>query len=409
MAMSWMPMCLVPACDLDRAEWPMALAVMAPDLTVTRDGAPVALDRLAPQILAAISLSEAGAATLARLDLRHLRATPGDLPALWAQLLTEELTAAQARNVKQLRELAQLRHLSETSLQHFERLEAFVWQTTAAERHQVTHLPLADAVLDLTGVDQRLPSDSVGLCDLAVFVQDAGRGVLTATLRLLESDQVVGQWQVMDPGPGWLRLALPRALPMDAQTAILRLDWQGDALSLGLSHPHPDPRFQAHDSRPLALRLWKFVPGTLAPMAPDAHGPGLPKWLVSLDALREAAALAADPERVEVLDWAKGLVLRPAPGQTIAVRLPDFARPGMARLQGMVSVLGADALADLAYAVDDAPQWQRLTAAEPGQLHARFAPLTQVQDLILMARVPDDAASAAVVIFEPIEAFASDV
>ena len=144
-------------------------------------------------------------------------------------------------------------------------------------------------------------------------------------------------------------------------------------------------------------------------MAPEAHGPGVAKWLIGTQALREAATLADDPEQVEVLDWAKGLVLRVAPGQTLTLRLPDKGRPGMARLQGMVSVLGSDALADLAYGVDDAPQWQRLTAAEPGQLHASFAPLTQVQDLILMARVPEDAPSAAVVIFEPIEAFAADV
>lgn len=418
MAKTWMPMCLVPECDHMLAAWPLPVALVAEDQTVTVEGERVPLDRVLPLTVAALCLSEAGLHCLQALPgVTPLLTTPESLSQALIAPLAQALAQSQARNVRQMRELAQMRQLSETSLQHFERLEAYVWQIAGAERHQVSHLPRDGVSFPLRQVAQQILTDSVGLSDLAVCVETPGEGVLTARLELLESGEVVGQWRVTDPAAGWLRLGLTRALSADAQTAILRLDWQGTEMRLALSHPHPDPRFQAHETRMLALRLWKFVPGTLSPMAPEAHGTGLPAttWRIGLSALREAAEQARDPARIEVQDRHKGLVLRPAPGETLALRLPGQARPGMTRLQAMVSVQGAGALADLAFGTalagedPQALRWQRVTQEEPAQLHASFAPLTAPGDLVLLARLPPEAEGTAFVVFEPVEAFGTDV
>ncbi|NBZ86822.1 DUF6212 domain-containing protein [Stagnihabitans tardus] len=427
----WTPLCLVASCDLQAAAWPMPVAVVEDDLTLRLDGVELGIDTLHPRLVAALSLSPKGAALLDRLEL-HLAetgrtlqglrrdVTPAEAPAALFSLMAAALVQSQGRVVKQMRELAQMRQLTETSLQHFERLEAFVWQTAKCERNQVLNLAArADgATLALSEAEQRLPTDSVGLSDLALWVAAPAQGQLTVALDLMETAVTVATWVVSDPGAGWLRLALPRALSTDAQTPVLRLTWSGPSpLSLGLSLDHPDPRFQCQGGPTLALKLWKFIPGTNAPLSPDSlppsAGPTRGRWLIGLAALGEAATLAADPERIEFLDWAGGVVMRPEPGQTLGLRLPGLARPGMVRLQGMVSVEGIGAQAELTYAVaapgqePDPQSWQVVTPAEPDQLHVTLPRLEVAQDLVLMARVPEAAEHPAVVVFERIEAFAS--
>lgn len=427
----WTPLCLVASCDLKGATWPLPVALVDDDLSLTLNGQAVGLDDLHPRLVAALSLSTAGAAVLDRFEL-HLAetgrtledlrkdVTPAEAPGALLALMATALVKSQGRVVKQMRELAQMRQMTESTLQHFERLEAFVWQTAKCERNQVLHLTARTdgTVLHLTQAEQRLPTDSVGLSDLAIWIAAPALGELTVALDLMESAATVATWVVTDPGAGWLRLALPRALSTDAQTPVLRLSWAGEApVPLGLSFDHPDARFQCRGGPTLAVKLWKFIPGTHAPLSPDSlppqSGPVRGRWLIGQAALAEAAGLAGDPERIEFLEWTGGVVLRPEPGQTLSLRLPGMARPGMARLQGMVAVEGVGAMAELTYAAalpgqDPAPEdWQVVTSVEHDQLHVTLPPLEQSQDLVLLARVPATAEHPAVVVFERIEAFAS--
>jgi hypothetical protein len=422
----WTPLCLVAACDLDSAVWPMPVAVVGADLSTSVAGATMGIDRLHPRLVAAVSLSKAGAKVLDLLEAQiatqgrsladlRLESSPDQLaPALIARV-SAALQASQGRVVKQMRELSQMRQLTETTLQHFERLEAFVWQTAKCERNQVLHLGLRqdDAELELTLAEQRLPVDSVGLSDVAIWIA-GGQGDLTVALDLMESGQTVAEWRVSDPTPGWLRLALPRALSADAQTPILRLS--GPGLRLGLSHDHPDPRFHCAGGAMLAVKLWKFIPATQAPLSPDslapAQGPARGRWLIGLSALAEAVHQAAAAGHIDFVEWAGGAVMRPEPGQTLTLRLPGMVRPGMVRLQGMASIQGAQAVAELAYATalpgqdPETITWQKLVSGEPDQIHAFPAPVLEPQDLILMARLAEDSDATPAVVFERIEAFA---
>ncbi len=366
MTETWSPLCLVPACDVGRAAWPMPVAVLGDDLAVSQDGRAVALS----QIAVAVSLTAEGAALFDRLEA----AQPGALQGIRhagdpVAALVAALAHSQARVARQLRELAQLREMAERSLQSFQRLEAFVWQTSKGERTLVQHLA-QEGSFALTRAVQRLPGDSAGLTDVAVWIGGA-RGVLTARLVLAESAEVVGLWQVTDPGEGWLRLALPRALSVDAQTPMLHLDWTGEPLTLGLSLPHPDPRFQCEGGAMLALKLWKFVPGVAAPMAPEAHGtePGTGRWLMPL---------AAGP--LTLTD------------ETLTLRHPIPA--GLRLAQVMVSAEGAVEMA----LTQGAPRWQPI-GAEPVTLVLHDA---APGELLLMAR----AKGAATLYLDPVEGFA---
>lgn len=126
----------------------------------------------------------------------------------------------------------------------------------------------------------------------------------------------------------------------------------------------------------------------------------------------EAVHLAAASGHIDFVEWAGGVVMRPDPGQTLTLRLPGMARPGMVRLQGMASIQGAQAEAELAYATalpgqdPETVVWQKLISGEPDQIHAFPAPIVQPQDLILMARVAEGFDAAPAVVFERIEAFA---
>lgn len=406
------PACLVPECDA-QADWPLPLLVLTPELAILCDGVEIQRDVALTLVAVAVAVSEEGRALLDRFEaalegqsIAGLRAEgPGGI----AAVLAGALARAQERVARQVREIGQMRQAAERSLQSFERLEAFVWASAKAERQSVLHLAPLGA-LAAVSVEQRLPTDSSGLCDVALHVTTAGRGRLCVTLGLMESAETCATWTIADPQPGWLRLALPRALGPDAQTPVLRVDWQGEGLELGLSLPHPDARFQAAEGAVLALRLWKFIPGTMAPLSPEALAPdGMRsggRWLIGLAAMSEAARLAADP-RIELTD---ALVMRPGAGETMALCLPGLGRPGLARLQGHVALEGAGVMAELAYALappgspPEAIDWQIFGSDEPGQIHHLPHPSAEVRDLWLLARMPEDVEGA--VIFERIEGFA---
>lgn len=416
MTQPWTPLCLVPACDLERADWPLPVVVLAADGTARQEGQPVGLTRILPQVVAAVSLSAKGRAALTAAGVTplHLSRSSDVAPTLIARLASA-LSAAETRIVRQSREMGQLRQTLEQSLQHFERLEAFAWQIGKGERNQVLHLPPQGDALEVTRrAAQRLPVDSTGLSDLAIWVGQPIAGELNLRLRLVDSDAVVAEWRLTDPAAGWLRLALPRALPADAQTPVIELEWDGaQPLPLGLSHDHPDPRYHCDGSRMLAVRLWKFLAGVTSPLAPQSLAPltesARSRRLIGLGAMAEAAALG-DPARVEFLDWAGGVILRPGPETPAMLRLPLAAEAGLCRFQGMAMVEG-EAPAELAYALalpgqePEPMHWQSMTPGEPTGLHILLPePLGETHDLWLMARAGQGATSA---IFGRIEGFAT--
>jgi hypothetical protein len=64
----WMPLCLVPACDLRGTSWPLPCIAVDEALTFRRDGVEVPFDAVFPLIVAAVSRSAAGRALIDRVE-----------------------------------------------------------------------------------------------------------------------------------------------------------------------------------------------------------------------------------------------------------------------------------------------------------------------------------------------------
>lgn len=192
------------------------------------------------------------------------------------------------RNVMLRRELSSIRKSHESTQLSFERLEAFLWKAFAAPRwHTLTLEPL-NALLPRvlssgSRLTQRIPNDTSGLSDVAVFISNInsiGAGVLTAQLEASESGALLSEWQVNSAefdSTGWVRFSMLRSIGLDKQTLILHLAWSGEIpIEIACSVAHPDSRFHSFvDSigveTVIALKCWKYIEGVLAPLPSDGH------------------------------------------------------------------------------------------------------------------------------------------
>jgi len=192
------------------------------------------------------------------------------------------------RNVMLRRELSVVRRAHESTQLSFERLEAFLWKAFVSPRwHTLTLEPLGAllprVITSSNRLTQRIPDDTSGLSDIAVFVSNInliGTGVLTAQLEASESSEVLSAWQVDSSefdSTGWVRFSMLRSVGFDKQTLILHLAWSGDIpIKIACSVTHPDTRFHSFvDSigaeTVIALKCWKYIEGVLAPLPSDGH------------------------------------------------------------------------------------------------------------------------------------------
>jgi len=360
-----------------------------------------------------------------------------DMPEISAHLLpivVQSWRESLALGTGLMRALATLRGSFDQSQTAFANLETFLYHSGRAERTQTVSLRQrcgGEAILLAQGrpVDQRLPLKSVGLCDISFLVESlpSGAGTLTAQLTLLESAEAPAHWTIRSPdlSPGWVRLSLNRALGPDAQTPILRLEWDGDVpLKLAASFHHPDPRFRATGSPAImALNLWTYISGAAVPLPAEgiAQEQDLPidRWTIGPNALRDAVNLNISDELVEFTDWRGSLAVRPIGRKPSCVRLDNVGRPGLLTLRGGVKT-EAEFGPEVEYAFAFEPkarrhrqrgkvpefapemmsEWVRLRPGEWADLHLFLKhPLGEVCDLYLLSRLMGDHAPAA-----PVEA-----
>ena len=169
----------------------------------------------------------------------------------------------------------------------------------------------------------------------------------------------------------------------------------------------------------LALRLWSFIPGARSRLPRGAILPGVewPKVVIEAEDFAAFRDLSAVAGHVVYRHGSRELALSPPEPEIVALALLTETVPGEAfRISGQVRLAGGQAL-ELAYAVvprdfditglsdDHIGPWLRLEPGASGDLAFDRAPSGRVEDLLLIARLPEDAGPgpAATALFQPIE------
>lgn len=446
----WKPVCLVAQADLAAVSGQavpgvdlVAVDVSGPVPVFRRDGAAMGPESVYRDAIAMVTASAAGVAareTLSQFwtaqfgtDLPEAITLKKGSPSLGAALsgvLAQALQISHTRNTRMMKELALLRRDADLTQTAFAKLESFFYQTGKAERRPDVSFPEQPSqrpILLNRGrpIEQRLPTESTGLCDVSFRVVEvpAKGQSLTALIDLLESGRTVAEWHLTSDqlAKGWVRLSLARALGTDAQTPILRLIWEGsEPLKLSASFPHPDLRFRAaDDSAMLAMYTWKYIPGAAPLLAPDgiaASRNGMTDhWAIGGQSMRDAVNLSPDPKALEFTDWMGGLAVRPSSAHPGAARLNGVAHVGLVHLTGGIKTEASEGPeVEYAYALaptagrpragghvpDFAPgmmcDWVRLAPGQWSELHLFLKePLAQTCDLYLLSRLAEGSAADA--------------
>jgi hypothetical protein len=452
MTKAWAPVIVIDPADrtaVAALDLPFSLVVVSghdPLALTTPQGIALPPEAVLRDALAQLALSPAGAAgsvlfadawerrfgagtALALIDLSAV--APPDQPAAALRALARAMTGTQnamvQRNRQLMRDLAEMRITHDQTQAAFAALEGFFYQNGGAERRlfrELSPLRTQPPCLLAPGamVEQRLPCDSTGLSDIALCLPKEsapGTGVLTVSLELAESGAQIAEWRLeaAELHPGWLRLALDRALGPDAQTPNLRLQWEGtEQLRLVTSVLHPDPRFQPRPGAALlAMQVWKYIPGTRASAAAGSHmvhgADPVDRWLLG----RSVMTAAADSDAVGYSELFAGLMVRPGPEDGSSARLEGALAPGVRHVAGGVKT-EQDNGPVVEYAMAAAPaaarprsagslpdfapglrtEWLALPPGKWSQLHLFLpAALAEVHDLYLLTRLaPGETAPA---------------
>jgi len=106
-------------------------------------------------------------------------------------------------------------------------------------------------------IEQRLPVGSIGLVAVDIWAMGAGKGTLH--FGRLTGPDFGAAIALEAKGKGWVRAVLPTALNGLAEDVVIRVEAD---FALGLGLPIPLDYMQATGaSAPLALRVWKGLPG----------------------------------------------------------------------------------------------------------------------------------------------------
>lgn len=405
------------------------------------------------QVVGAMALSPEGAAQLGGLDdawglETGLDALPiVDLSSMdraarseaavraFAQLLAPAFGDLARQNADLLADLARMR-VAQEDLEIMARKQAMLIRSQSGGKRFLAqaHGPLdlaADAGFVLppsARLLQRLKVASDGLTDVAIYLPEHGfpeSGALTVRLSLCESGDVAGEWRIpaRNLSHGWLRVALVTALGDDLQSVELDIAWDGAVpLRLGAGVHHPDPALCARvvqdggetpQQQILAHRLWKYVPGCVAPLPVDAHvaTPAVPGAGFYVDPTHLQQALEGDPEApcLQFQPAIDALQVHPRPETLTAARLPSSLPPGVTEITARVgarapicppmeyalAVVPRHPLRPVADLVEEAMRqglasdWMRREGDAEGEVTLYLpAPLEQTGDLLLVTRVP---------------------
>jgi hypothetical protein len=330
-------------------------------------------------------------------------------------------------NVQLRRDLAFIRNEYEEIQSSFQRLELFSYDAIKQSRWSAFILePISNhALYALNHGDvliQRIPCDSIGLCDLAINIANQKirtQGILNISLECIEDESVVASWSLLstDLINGWIRLSLTQSLGVDARTPQLRLEWNGnEPLQLGKSVKHPDDRFCAtlnkkSTSAVLALKGWKYIAGTNSPLPSDSYvskGSTTKGWIVSQEQLAKAIESNNSNFQIIFIEENSALMVHPLPSGICFAKIKCCFKAGARQICTTIKTIANEgpiieysiALANSkdfdAHSVEMSmfqegfhSEWIRIEAMCQSQIHL-FLPcaLDEDADLYLMTRMP---------------------
>lgn len=151
--------------------------------------------------------------------------------------------------------------------QGFAQAERFLFGAMAPDFSLARDWRFAGETLDRPVISQRLPIGSTGLAAIDIWCSTAGS--FTMHLTRLNGPDFIDPVTVVADGEGWARVQLGTPLAGQAEDMMMTVH---ATQPLGLSHPSPIPEFAVEAGRPLALRLWKGLPGVQLPNIPADRG-----------------------------------------------------------------------------------------------------------------------------------------
>lgn len=361
---------IVATCDSEAAlklELPVNLLLRQSDTEFTLDNTQVPIEAMTSRIIGAMAFSEAGQAALQTMVEGWCDKTGAQPPELIdlstvsapqerlclalhnvAQLYRFKVDKFVAHNSSLLRQMAILRISQEETLSELEATQQFLLKSIETRRWQVqSHGPIPEdktsrfKLSSNTELRQLLSASSMGVSDVSFMLANQDiptQGSLTATLHLVETNKMVGQWVLpaADLTAGWQRLSLICALDQDEQSIYLSLKWYGEApLWVAGGIHHPDTNYCAKTGketydRVLAHQVWKYLPGSSAPVPEDSHwiGGPIPERFY-IEPVRLANAVSADPN-IDCLQYFKSLgalQVHPVKGSVTAARIARGVPP----------------------------------------------------------------------------------
>ncbi|MCF6273617.1 MAG: hypothetical protein L3J37_10600 [Rhodobacteraceae bacterium] len=230
--------------------------------------------------------------------------------------------------------------------QNFGATEDFLYAGFAPQFVCSREWAYASGSVQAGAVRQRLPVGSSGLVAVDIWAMAKGQGQLRFTR--FTGEEFAPPVPFFATGEGWVRVKLDRPLSGLSEDVLLEIDTD---IPLGLSLPTPLVQFQAAGAAaPLALRVWKGLPGIRMPeMMPSKHRHILP------------ASDMPDPE-------VKGGVVKRLRGRDAFSLHPGFE----SRMEVVFRDIDVPMAANIAaYVQNFGPETVRLALEEIGGLPAR--------------------------------------
>ncbi len=428
--------------DLSHLPLPVAVARVEDDrLVVALDGTALSIAEVYANLAGCVAFSDRASEELTGIATAWNARYGTDLPATltlsspaaeasgqvvsWVidQMVAQRSEQAR-RNVQLQKDLSQLRSTHEATQTAFQRLEQFVYSLGGPRRFvrfQLEALPRRAPLTLEPGdrAEQRLPCDSAGLSDVAVYLAEKPKdteGTIDLSLELLESGEIKGKWTIpaKDVTAGWLRCALGVCLGADRQTPVLRVNWHGNSpLKLSRTMSHPDTRFCAARNGvaqgfTMACAAWASVPETGLPLPAGAHTNETiypRRWVVPTE-MMSAATVDSPDGLVAFKEELGGLTVTPTSTGPCVARLVGGGSPGMRHLTCSVETKSETA-PDIEYCLAIVPtlpkgrlmpskadieasiqsEWLRLPASHWAELHLILdTPIEQPCDICVMTR-----------------------
>lgn len=339
-------------------------------------------------------------------------------------------TTTSVRNVRLMRELAQLRVLHDDIQGAFSALEKYADANFSLYRKQILLIEPVVHTIELDknrpNATQLVPTHSTGLSDIGIHIKkidERADGILSISLLMLESNERVGHWNipVASLPEDWIQLALPKCLGTDEQSLLIDIHWSGNAkLSLSLGVSHPDPKWCVNyqnnpQNRTLALKAWRSLPHTNPTQAASVlqlENHNTQRWLVSEDNLKTVQSASHSPECVQYIDAIRGILVHPIDATpTLAclkLAAPKTAQHIFADIYNASSAAGPVefALAILSpdrkssttpikFEPSYISEWISLSGGSHSEIHLYLpAPLEIASDIYLATRIKPGASNA---------------